>query len=511
MSQLDENELKEILGGSKSYDIYEIFNKEVKENDCKECISKIGQHKDKYQDIFATCNKIEKNLKEIVAMQNVNDRRSRCNQFQYWVYDQIRKFYIKYEKDSVAKSAVSKLYEVGSNINRAKTTPCAYYSSEKLKILKEEKDLYDYFNNHKSVKSKISTPNDKCDKYKKYLNHIDMLYKKHKDENGDHDCCFFTYECTNYFMCEDEYDPDKLIKALKCEEQKVPLKPKVVSGSTTTGGDPKTNRAGADTQKNQAALTPKKDVKDSAGNAATSGGFMSWLLGPPRGAAKEVHSKPANGVGSTVQSKPPGIVGAQTKPSTEPRVQLGKTEQAVECPGSASTGGTSSCVNLAKSSGKENTVAQDRSTLSTPRDSTSKQNTAEAEINKGSHNLLGRETDSIVGPTNAIGFTDSHLNQEFEQSSQNSIVNSGVLDGIHGLFGSSLFRNISVTALILGTIFMFFWHYRFNPFNYGLNKKRRRQSERGYYDEYMEEMSGEDSEYEYTNPVNSDLYLSYNP
>ncbi|GAB65598.1 hypothetical protein PCYB_063300, partial [Plasmodium cynomolgi strain B] len=109
MSQLEESELKEILGGSQLYDKYENFNKEVDEKDCNECKSKIGQHKVKYNDIFVTCNKIEKNLKEIVAMQNIDDRRSRCTQFQYWVYDEIRN--IRYAKDSVAKSAINKLYE----------------------------------------------------------------------------------------------------------------------------------------------------------------------------------------------------------------------------------------------------------------------------------------------------------------------------------------------------------------------------------------------------------------
>ncbi|SBS94455.1 PIR Superfamily Protein [Plasmodium ovale curtisi] len=84
-----------------------------------------------------------------------------------------------------------------------------------LHIKKEEKDLYEYFKYYNTIESIIPPEGKEKEKYKNYLDYINDLYRRRKN---DWECCDKSYgvepSCRHYFNCGEEYNPSNLIDIL---------------------------------------------------------------------------------------------------------------------------------------------------------------------------------------------------------------------------------------------------------------------------------------------------------
>ncbi|SBS96942.1 PIR Superfamily Protein [Plasmodium malariae] len=225
-----------ILVGSLSYNIYNSFSNEV-----------IGTNYDKYCNIFNNshgsddnedynlCKKIARNVDILSNYLNKIEYTSLCSHYRYWAYHNIKKVLGENTDNEKARDIIRKLKQAQNSIDEAYYSYYCRYNlkdniSQRLKEKLKEKHLHDYFNNYDSIKKYETCKSVNLEKYEKYLNYINNLHKKYRSEK---DCCdgSWQYECLDYFRCADEFDPSKLLSALKsngnknCDNLKVLEKP----------------------------------------------------------------------------------------------------------------------------------------------------------------------------------------------------------------------------------------------------------------------------------------------
>ncbi|KMZ79132.1 variable surface protein Vir24 [Plasmodium vivax India VII] len=93
---------------------------------------------------------------------------------------------------------------------------CSCYFYGDLDIWNAEKELHDYFRNCSAIRKKIRTYNDKCQIYSYYLNHIYSLYIEE-----EFDCCIWVHpDCHKYFNCDIRCKPNEVLKTLRCNLNK---------------------------------------------------------------------------------------------------------------------------------------------------------------------------------------------------------------------------------------------------------------------------------------------------
>ncbi|GAB69425.1 hypothetical protein PCYB_001730 [Plasmodium cynomolgi strain B] len=113
---------------------------------------------------------------------------------------------------------------------------------DNLKKKIEEKYLYDYFSNYNSIKTYETCEHVKLDKYKKYLTEICTFYDEHKKK---YECCngSWLHDCFNYFKCDDNLNPHKLLYKLNnggtgsCDKLEKEKKPSSSGNSVTSQGE----------------------------------------------------------------------------------------------------------------------------------------------------------------------------------------------------------------------------------------------------------------------------------
>ncbi|CAG9474572.1 unnamed protein product [Plasmodium vivax] len=86
--------------------------------------------------------------------------------------------------------------------------------------IKEQKYLYDYFENFNAL-NKITCPHSKSSAYYKYVDFINKFYTKKIQEKQ---CCIWNFECKPYFNCNKTYNPQYLFYKLKCGPQEDTLR-----------------------------------------------------------------------------------------------------------------------------------------------------------------------------------------------------------------------------------------------------------------------------------------------
>ncbi|SBT00048.1 PIR Superfamily Protein [Plasmodium malariae] len=219
MDSIEEDDLNRILQGSQSSNIYNELNRSVSGGQYDEyCKSLNGTEKNIPNENYNLCKLIARNAEDLSKKYNTPRYTNQCLHNRYWVYYELRKVLKKISKTEELKSLSDNFLEASNSINRAYNAYNCLYAFENdifegLKDKVEEKYLHDYFTNFDSIKTSDACERVQLNKYTQYLNYIITLYNKRIAQDS---CCHgsFLIDCVDYFNCNDEFDPSKLLSSL---------------------------------------------------------------------------------------------------------------------------------------------------------------------------------------------------------------------------------------------------------------------------------------------------------
>ncbi|GAB67078.1 VIR-like CYIR protein [Plasmodium cynomolgi strain B] len=136
----------------------------------KETISECNALKSNDAGDKTLCKKVAQNLKKLSTLPD-DELKSGCYYFQHWFFDNIAKKYYNGNKQGNNYNVAKELFDIvlifTSKLPKIK--PCYCHESGSPDVWKEEKDLHDYFENHKDIKCNDSDKS-KCEKYVNYGN-----------------------------------------------------------------------------------------------------------------------------------------------------------------------------------------------------------------------------------------------------------------------------------------------------------------------------------------------------
>ncbi|SBT30949.1 PIR Superfamily Protein [Plasmodium ovale wallikeri] len=227
-----ENEWEEKLPELPAYQKYSEFNNEKNITADKGVCNKLGDVDD---DTMTFCKKTAIILRGLSTIQDRDLRSERCNYFQNWFYDQIRKKFTTNGNHFNKSDIVTKLFNIVNEVNSKDlgSAKCMCYFIGEAESWKEEKDLHDYFKNHSDIKCE-DMDKDRCQMYQDYVAYISRIYEKQNDENGCCDYGILFQECEHYMKCEVELNPSVLLTKLK--EQHEQLKRKNIGDTRVSRG-----------------------------------------------------------------------------------------------------------------------------------------------------------------------------------------------------------------------------------------------------------------------------------
>ncbi|GAB65938.1 VIR-like CYIR protein [Plasmodium cynomolgi strain B] len=183
------------------------------------------------------CNNICKiSIKLSTILSNENNIRERCSYYNYWAFEQLWKE-SNTNSDSSPNSNVKNsltdcdmviLQKIIGGINCKNDVnheSCYFYFDGTFSEWKKEKYMHDYFKNfdHLKEKTKIKPEN------KKYCEHVSAIAPLYIDYLSE--CCtyfFFGYHwdhCPNFFKCDKNLNPYKLLKEFNCSGESLPQYP----------------------------------------------------------------------------------------------------------------------------------------------------------------------------------------------------------------------------------------------------------------------------------------------
>ncbi|CAI7718062.1 PIR protein [Plasmodium vivax] len=226
MGDLNGFDLKKILKETASEKIYDEFNNTVTSDDYKKHCKAIFNSPKENTKLKDLCYKYERNIKELSNEQDKVRARDRCYHSMCWIFDEIRKFIRSNSYNFNHLDVLKKFHDVEKRIiNDINSTSDAndkylcrsHFTYHDLEERKNVKYMHDYIKNYVQIKQNIISGKNNCGIYRKYVEFIKILYKKHKEE-----CCkHWNTECHKYFSCDPFYDPDNLFPALEiCENGK---------------------------------------------------------------------------------------------------------------------------------------------------------------------------------------------------------------------------------------------------------------------------------------------------
>ncbi|GAW78861.1 variable surface protein [Plasmodium gonderi] len=188
---------------------------------CNECVDIFNFEMD-YPGISELCYKFVRNLREL-SNNGKSEFFEGCSYITHWIYDEIWKTFGAKWNSLSDIPFFHKFSDIGNIINRELKKYCNYNHDSNISFteLKERKELHDYFVNHKTLLDIVnsSIPETK-DKWCKEIIRISKNYKNHINE-----CCeylgkknSYLNNCSNYFKCDKDYSPYKLLLKLCCNE-----------------------------------------------------------------------------------------------------------------------------------------------------------------------------------------------------------------------------------------------------------------------------------------------------
>ncbi|SBT00891.1 PIR Superfamily Protein [Plasmodium ovale curtisi] len=236
MTTTSETELKDIFENSYSYILYNSFDNVNDLSKYESYCSSIKSN-NTYSNLEELCKKFVANLKNINEKNNEASSKV-CLHLNYWILNEIAKKVENGERNLRNVSILSHFSSIRDTITNefrskwlggggASQYYCYCDFANILENWKEEKMMHDYIKNVETIKKNYCSKDDKKDTFKKYFIDIGNLYKKHLEE-----CCPWPDDsCPNYFSCNPDYAPDKLLSDLKC-------KPKETRNGISLEGSP---------------------------------------------------------------------------------------------------------------------------------------------------------------------------------------------------------------------------------------------------------------------------------
>ncbi|SBT00125.1 PIR Superfamily Protein [Plasmodium ovale curtisi] len=163
------------------------------------------------------CGRLAGNLKRILnSKDNMGyNTAEECGYLHFWFYDQLDKISRNKREQTNIQNLFSPIFGGWRNFNRKiSNNNCSgrYFYYVSLDMWIEGKILHDYFKNYDYISNTQNFNDRKCEKYTKYISHVNTLYKKHKDGYYDHIISRYLSRYTS-----DKYDPQKLLSKMKCE------------------------------------------------------------------------------------------------------------------------------------------------------------------------------------------------------------------------------------------------------------------------------------------------------
>ncbi|GAB69432.1 hypothetical protein PCYB_001800 [Plasmodium cynomolgi strain B] len=213
---------KNILEMLSAHDKYEKLNNEIVDDDicAKYCEipNSMEENKEAVNLLLAKHATNFKKLSDILTDTSSDDR---CSYLLYWTYEKMLSIFDRSTDTSQNHYIINELNDTMIKINRELTSDkrCSYFIGRNIYEWQKEKDMHDYFKNHKKISECIEAENRNCNQYCAYLNYINDLYMNYINNccvcynNPNSDC---SNMCPTYFKCKKDYYPPDLITKLKC-------------------------------------------------------------------------------------------------------------------------------------------------------------------------------------------------------------------------------------------------------------------------------------------------------
>ncbi|SBT56804.1 PIR Superfamily Protein [Plasmodium ovale wallikeri] len=213
------NEKEYIFEDLNTFSVYNELNREVTTDNYYSFCSKLLPFSAKNCGIYGLCVKLARNIKDLWYMKN-KERTDRCDYIIHWMYDKIRNI-LKIDTNGIYDTnALREFFKVGYEIiHTFGASDCLYNTTNvNFEEQKEKKHLHDYFKDYDKISCGDTYNSMKCEKYCEYVKHINGLYGKYISNCCN---CFNSGRCmdmcSDYFKCEDTYNPHNLFETLKCK------------------------------------------------------------------------------------------------------------------------------------------------------------------------------------------------------------------------------------------------------------------------------------------------------
>ncbi|KMZ95248.1 hypothetical protein PVMG_05886 [Plasmodium vivax Mauritania I] len=201
-----------------SQKIHKALDKEVNDENYNKYCPDIKLHETGENDVKKLCKKIIHSLKKLSTNEDIGkNNKERCLNVKYWIYGQLIKLLNKNAYSNNGKSLIEYFRNAEDKIYKELISsgyPCPVEIDNEINKLEEQVLLYDYFKNYHSIIEWNNSSNKKdCEKYSAYVKSIISHYDKIKKS----DCCGTEYyDCEDYFKCEEQYNPNSILKNLRC-------------------------------------------------------------------------------------------------------------------------------------------------------------------------------------------------------------------------------------------------------------------------------------------------------
>ncbi|KAI4841547.1 uncharacterized protein MKS88_000280 [Plasmodium brasilianum] len=484
MSTPNDSSWENILVGSLSHHIYKELNNDVQgrsyDSYCS-VFNKDGDNTEKSS--YNLCKKIARNTDKLSNHFNKIDYILQCSHYRYWIYHNIKKVLGNNVNAENAKPITDKFVQAQNKINENfNAYNCQYDFKndilQRLNDMVEEKYLYDYFKNYDIIKTSDSCNRVTHNVYEGYLNYIITLYNKHKNHMG---CCIDSFwpECEDYFKCNEEFDPNKLLSTLRSNGSKkcnnlIKAQTPLTSGVTSHSGSSK-----ADFRSSIYLVKCTDITNDRVSDNKLIGGKIKCQVLPSSTAS-------LNNPSSSFTHRPPDHVPftigghIETPISTE----LGRDNQV--------SSGSSRSQNHLSNSHASHVIKDNSADRYTP-----------CENLLLSRDASGKCIEPDVRKTNTIGIK---LNV-FAPGKKIKII----LSPNSYMFKNKFFRGGITFSLIMGIILTIFLFYKFTPFGRFFHKKvSRKKRIDDYYDyPYMRQFNIRAPKYGTRRTGNRGLQFSY--
>ncbi|SBT72761.1 PIR protein [Plasmodium ovale] len=205
-----------------TYSVYNKLNREVITDNYYSFCSKLLPFSSKNCGIYGLCVKLSRNIKDLSYMKN-RERTDRCEYIIHWMFDKIRKILKIDTNNNYDTKALNEFFKVGYDIfHKLGASDCLYHTTNvNFDEQKEKKHLHDYFKDFDKISCDNATNSTKCEKYCEYVEYINILYGKYISNCCN---CFNSGRCmdmcSDYFKCDDNYNPHNLFEKLKCKNIK---------------------------------------------------------------------------------------------------------------------------------------------------------------------------------------------------------------------------------------------------------------------------------------------------